>query len=356
MAQAPGGVVIEGGSPNLGLVERFYLQSYLAANADQLGTVTVGGNEPIQFVIEPGETAADIAQKLTDAGIIQNPQLFRNYVRFYGLDSQLEAGAYALPPNLTLVETAIALTEAKKEEAVVRFVEGWRLEEMADLLRQNPTAQIDPDQFLAIAGRRQAFDLTPYPFLAVLPPAANLEGYLFPDTYILDSEATAADLIGKMLSNFNQRVTPDIRQQIGGQGLDLRQGVTLASIVEREAVVAEERPVIARVFLNRLAQGIKLDADPTIQYGLGRQTDGNWWKSPLWAEDLTFDSPYNTYIYPGLPPSPIANPGLASLQAVGLPANADYLFFVADCNPNAPGSHLFSLTYDEHVTNVEKCN
>ena len=347
---------VEGGDPNLNPVEQLYLQTYLASNASALQQSAGKNDTPQQFTITQGATAAQIAQNLATANLINDPELFVNYVRFYGLDSQLEAGTFTLSAQSTPVEIAIALTDAKKQEESIRFVEGWRLEEMGDYLRQNQPAQVDPEQFLLIAGRKQAFDLSPYPFLATLPSNASLEGYLFPDTYRLEQTATATDLIHKMLLNFDARVTPEIRQQIGQQGLTLREAVALASIVEREAVVEAERPQIARVFLNRLEQGIKLDADPTIQYALGQQSDGNWWKSPLWLVDLELDSPYNSYLYKGLPPSPIANPGLASIQAVSAPANSSYLFFVADCNPEAPGSHLFSLTYEEHVANVAKCN
>ena len=151
-------------------------------------------------------------------------------------------------------------------------------------------------------------------------------------------------------------MSPAMRQAFGTQGLALREAVTLASIVEREAVVAAERPIIAGIFYNRLAQEMLLQADPTVQYPLGYQPEtGSWWKSPLSLADLEMQSPYNTYVFTGLPPGPIANPGLASLEAVATPALVDYIFFVADCNAATPGAHLFSVTYEEHVANVQKC-
>jgi UPF0755 protein len=147
-----------------------------------------------------------------------------------------------------------------------------------------------------------------------------------------------------------------MRQGFGVQELSLHEAVTLASIVEREAVLEEERPIIARVFINRLVQGMRLQADPTTQYALGYQASTNsWWKSGLTLADLQYQSPYNTYFVEGLPPGPIANPGLSSLQAVAEPATANYIFFVADCAPEQNGRHLFSETFAEHEAYVAQC-
>jgi UPF0755 protein len=153
-----------------------------------------------------------------------------------------------------------------------------------------------------------------------------------------------------MLNDFDQRLTAADRAGIAAQGLNLFQGVTLASIVEREAVVADERPLIASVFYNRLAAGMNLDADPTVQYALGFTTQGGWWKSPLDAADLLLESPYNTYRSAGLPPGPIANPGLDSLRAVADPATSDFFYFRAMCDGS--GRHAFARTFDEHLQNA----
>jgi UPF0755 protein len=202
--------------------------------------------------------------------------------------------------------------------------------------------------------RQAAFDLSSYTLL--LPEGTTLEGYLFPDTYRVPTEADAGYLVDLILQNFSEQVTLEMRQGFSAQGLSLHEAVTLASIVEREAVVAEERPIIARVFLNRLEQNIPLQADPTIQYAVGYQADvDSWWKHGLTVTDLQMNSPYNTYIIEGLPPGPIANPGLAALQAVAAPATTDDIFFVADCAPGQNGRHLFSLTYEEHLANVAQC-
>ena len=191
-------------------------------------------------------------------------------------------------------------------------------------------------------------------FLSSLPDGASLEGYLLPDRYAITAETTAPALIDLMLARFDEQVTPAMRQAYGALGLSLRDAVTLASIIEREAVLAEEKPLMAAVFLNRLATGMPLQADPTVQYALGF-VDGTWWKSPLSAADLQVNSPYNTYLIPALPPGPISNPSLVSLLAVANPADVDYLFFVLDCAAATPGAHAFSVTYEEHLANIARC-
>jgi len=333
-----------------------FLQTYLAANADALEQPAGNGFTPAPFTIAPGESADTIAVNLNAAGLLNNTELFLNYISYYGLDAQLEAGEYIVDPQQTIPQMATALTTAVVREATVRFVEGWRLEQMADYLADNPTANIDASQFLAIAQRQAAFDLAPYTFLADLPATTTLEGFLFPDTYRVPLDADAVYLVDLMLRTFDRRVTADMRQGYQTQGLTMHQAVTLAAIVEREAVVASERPVIAGVFYNRLAQGMRLEADPTVQYPLGYQPDSDsWWKSPLWLVDLELDSPYNTYRYAGLPPGPIANPSLSSLEAVAFPVSTEFIFFVADCQAAVAGSHAFSVTYEEHLANVQRC-
>ncbi|HOU25149.1 MAG TPA: endolytic transglycosylase MltG, partial [Anaerolineae bacterium] len=176
-------------------------------------------------------------------------------------------------------------------------------------------------------------------------------GFLFPDTYQFAVTASATQIIDAMLQNFDRRVTIEMRQQALDEGLNLYQALTLASIVEREAVLAEERPIIASVYLNRLRKGIYLESDPTVQYGKGYDAaTGRWWPHISMGELRTVDSPYNTYIHPGLPPGPICSPGLASIQAVLQPAKTNYLFFLA----KGDGSHVFAETFEEHLQNQAK--
>jgi len=351
-----GGVRLEGGSPDLSLTERLYLQSYLALNADALQEPAGSAANPVSFTISPGETAVSVAENLVAADLLADPTLFVNYARFYGLDSQLAAGEFTMPPRLTIPELAVALTQAIGRDIELRFIEGLRAEEMANYLEVVRPAQIEPNEFLAIVRRERPFDLSPYAFLSGLPDDATLEGFLFPDTYRVPVDADAAFLVDLMLRTFDERVTPVMRQSYGVQGLSLLEAVTLASIVQREAVLAEERPFIAGVFLNRLAANMTLSADPTVQYALGYQTDiESWWKVPLLLGDLEVDSPYNTYIYSGLPPGPIANPSLGSLAAVANPQASEFYFFVADCQSDTAGKHVFSATFEEHLANAQKC-
>lgn len=179
-----------------------------------------------------------------------------------------------------------------------------------------------------------------------------MEGFLFPDTYNLPVQPTALDIIERMLVNFDQRFTTEMRQAAVEQEMTIYQVVTLASIVEREAVAAEERPIIAGVFLNRLEKGMNLDSCPTVQYALGYQEDAaQWWKTPVTlAEFAQVNSLYNTYLHRGLPPGPICSPGLASIQAVLEPVETDYLYFLA----KGDGSHAFATTFEEHLQNQQK--
>lgn len=307
---------------------------------------------PVTFTIHPGQSVMEVAQALEEAGLIRDAFLFRAYVRYHGLDREIEAGEYTLRKMMTIPQIAEALRSGRRAEWTVRIREGLRLEEVAEVIAAQ--THLSASAILA-AARDGARWRAEFPFLVDLPPGATLEGYLFPDTYRLARDATAEDMIRRMLENFGRKVTPERIAAARARGLTLHQVVTLASIVEREAVLPEERPLIASVFLNRLALGMKLDADPTVQYALGYQPDQRtWWKSPLTLDDLQVDSPYNTYRYPGLPPGPIANPGLASIEAVLNPAETDYLYFMADCIQR-DGRHWFARTQEEHLRNFNRC-
>lgn len=356
-AQAGASVAIDQGSSELSSAEQLVLQTYLLANNGQLAEPAASGTGIIDFSVEPGQNANQIAIKLSRAGVLDpnKETLFLNYLRYYGLDAQLEAGTYKLSPADSIPELAKALADATGDSVTVRFLEGWRYEQMIDYLDAVKPANVDPAQFAAIVEREADFDTSAYAFVSNVS-GESLEGYLFPDTYEIALDATAVDLVTVMLNNFDSKLSPQMRQSYGERGLTIRQAVTLASIVEREAVIGEERPTIASVYLNRVRDGIKLEADPTVQYAVGFNTEEDtWWKAGLTLDDLALDSPYNTYVYLGIPPDPIANPGLGSLQAVADPAVTDYFYFVANCEGYAAGQHLFSTTFDEHLVKVENC-
>lgn len=325
------------------------VSAYLEANAQELQTPAGGDDTPVDFVVRRGETAGEIADRLERQGLISNAELFRRYVQYHGLDAGIEAGEFTLRQTMTIPEIGRALQEARQPDQVVAIREGLRLEQVAaDVAEQTTIAE---EAFLELA--RVGWRDRPYAshLLSILPADATLEGFLYPDTYRLPEEATADDLVERMLDTFDERVTQDMVRAASEQGMGFYELVTLASIVEREAVVAEERPIIAGVFHNRLEAGWTLDACPTVQYALG--SPDNWWPSfSLAATDTP--SPYNTYQNHGLPYGPICSPGLASIRAAAQPADTDYFFFLVDCTRD-DGSHLFARTEAEHFANYERC-
>ncbi len=337
----PGGADIGPGHPSLNAAERLALAAYLQVRAGDLSKIAGADPAPIAFEVTAGETASGVATRLAQVGLITDAELLAYYLRYNGLDSQIEAGHFVLKRTMTLAEIANTLGHATPNSATLRVIEGWRAEQIAAAL-QPAGMNIGPGEFLDLLSARPE----QFSFVASLPGDRGLEGFLFPDTYVFQPDATAFDVLTVMLANFDRRVTPEMRLAAEAQGLSMFEAITLAAIVEREAVVPEERPVIASVYLNRLELGIKLDADPTVQYAVGQAPD--WWKKPLTQDDLNFDSPYNTYVYPGLPRGPIANPGLSSIQAVIYSADTNYLYFRAACDGS--GRHEFSETYEEHLT------
>jgi UPF0755 protein len=301
---------------------------------------------PQQFVIDPGTSVSEIGANLQQQGLVRDGSLFRLYVRYNDLDNTINAGTFTLRPNMNIPEIAQSLQRALAAETQITIPEGKRMEEVAELLEEQ--LGISADEFLRLA-RRADYD---YPFLKDLPEGASLEGYLFPDTYRLPQNPTAQDVLLKMLDNYGAKVAP-LLEQARAAGKSPREVLTLASIVEREAVIPTERPLIASVYLNRLKIGMALQADPTTQYALGYQPDlKSWWKKGLTADDLKYTDPagYNTYVNAALPPGPIASPGLSSIEAVITPAQTTYLYFVASCNQD--GTHQFSNTFEEHQTKL----
>ncbi len=305
---------------------------------------------PVTFVINPGETAAEIAQRLEEEGLVRNAEVFRLLLRVRGADTKLEAGQFQLRRNMTMDEIIVALQHGRPPTVRVTIPEGWRAEEVATLLAAQ--GLVAPDEFLALVRSGEGFD---YEFLRDRPPDASpgLEGYLFPDTYEIPTEYSSRQILDLLLSTFDAKFDAQMRRKASEGGMTVHEVVTLASIVEREAVVPEEAPLIASVYLNRLAQGMKLDADPTVQFAMGYDAEqGTWWRTLL-VDDYTYPSPYNTYLEPGLPPGAICSPGLRSIRAVLEPAETSYLFFVANGLTN-DGSHVFASTYEEHQRNIEK--
>ncbi|MEZ4636233.1 MAG: endolytic transglycosylase MltG [Caldilineaceae bacterium] len=330
------------------------MQLYLDNNRAMLDVPLDPNGEMVDFDVAPGSTARAIAQKLQTDGIIGDAQLFEAYVRSNGVAQQLEAGSFRLSPSMTIVEIADVLQDARAQSIRITIPEGWRLEQTADYLSDAEMVDGVAYRQLAMAGD---FDLNIYPFLATRPAGTSLEGYLFPNTYELPAQdPRASDLIRRQLDTFAAQVMPVYEEAVAAAAteLDLYAVLVIASIVEREAVVAEERPAIAAVYLNRIAQGMRLEADPTVQYAMGYQEAADqWWKTPVTLDEYSgVNSPYNTYLYAGIPPGPIAAPGLDSIRAVLYPDEHNYLYFVA--TPDGSGAHVFAETWEEHLVNVQR--
>jgi UPF0755 protein len=346
---ASGGRGVSLGLCGLSSPDDLLIRFYLDAKAAELEQPAGRDDTPLTFIVEPGETAVEIATRLKQEGLISDAELFRRYLQYHGLDADIEAGEFTLSQTMTIPEIAQALQRGQQPEQVVTIQEGLRLEQVAAVVAAQTS--IPQDDFLALVttGWQEVgftFDL-----LVDLPPTTTLEGFLFPETYRLPEDGTAVDLLRRMLETFDERVTPEMRTAAANHGLNVYELVTLASIVEREVVLDEERPLVAGVYHNRLEADWFLGACPTVQYALGDVDD--WWPS-LTLDDLELDSPYNTYRNLGLPPGPLCSPGLASIQSSAYPADTDYYFFLVDCTKD-DGSHLFAVTEEEHLGNYQMC-
>jgi UPF0755 protein len=320
--------------------------------ADPMAPVDATDNSKVVVTVPNGATAADIGTELQQLSLVRSGLVFRLAVEQSGVGSSLAAGDYELSKSMSTTEIIQVLAKGQVKRGLVATIpEGWRSEQIAD--RLEATGFASRDEFLqavASPGAVPGFELRNNE-----PPPARLEGYLFPETYQVQQKVSGSRAAELMLRMFSQRVGDELRSQPESK-LTSGQVVTLASIVEREAKVPSERATIASVYLNRLADNMPLQADPTVQYAVATR-DGaaaaayNYWRD-LSAADLEVASPFNTYMNAGLPPGPICNPGEASIQAVLQPAKTTYLYFVATADGS--GTHLFANTLDQHNANVAK--
>lgn len=297
-----------------------------------------GYTAPEVFVeIPPGSSTPSMARALADAGVVVNPSAFRIAVWIRSAGRRLQAGEYRFDAPLTPGDVVDKIVRGDVFLRPVTFREGLTILQMAAIFEERG--------FGAQAGFVKAASNGEL-IRTLDPQASDLEGYLFPDTYALPRRTTAEQLAGRMIARFEKALTPEIRRGAADSGLSIRELVTLASIVEKETAKAEERPLVAAVYRNRLKIGMALQCDPTVIFALEKagRFNGN-----LTRADLQLESPYNTYRYPGLPPGPIAAPGQASLEAAARPATVSYLYFVS----RNDGSHAFASTLDEHNRNVD---
>lgn len=307
--------------------------------------------DSVLVTIGKKDDAGEVAEKLQEAGLINSKLYFEAVLRLSG--KELEPADYRLYygtstrkiVDLITSEKSVAKTENK--ELTITVIEGWRTEEIADELDRlglNGGAEAFMEAVRNFNGRQFAF-------LKDRPDKRSLEGYLFPDTYNFKADTPPEDIIQMMLQNFDAKFDASLRQRADDMGLTINEVLIFASLVEREAQKPRERPVIAGIYINRFEQGIRLDADPTVQYVLGKS--GDWWPE-IDGDDLFVDSPYNMYQHDGLPPGPIANPGLQSILGVLQPAATDYIYFVAD--PSGDGTHLFAVDVEARDQNIAYVN
>ena len=328
--------------PQVPRLQAYWLRAQLGRNIEVL-TSGQGRNIKMEdFFVEPGESASAVSQRLAARNIVPDARLLRDYLVYKGLDSQIEAGFFQFHPTMTTLDVATALTDAIPSEVRFHMWAGWRLEQAADALSQHPHLAVDRNTFLALGAR--ALPLPgDYSVLSTLPADATLEGLLYPGGYVLAPRATAPEVLSMMLSAFD-RESKSLSRLANSRNLSLHQFITLASIVQRETMRDSEAPLIAGVFLNRLALGMPLAADPTVQYALATSTD--WWPH-ISIDPRLVQHPYNTYLRSGLPPGPIASPSPSTLESVGNPAPTEFLYFRAACDGS--GRHNFSRTYREHL-------
>lgn len=281
---------------------------------------------PVSFRVNAGDGVRTIAANLAEENLIRSPTAFFVLIKLMGIERSLQAGEFRLNRAMDSRVVARELTHGS-EDTWITTLEGWRNEEIAAALSKN--LDIPESEFLKVAKI----------------------GYMFPDTYLVPQDATAGAIIAIFTAAFDKKVTPEMRADIRASGMTLDEVLTLASIVEREGHTDEDRPVIAGVLLNRLKAGWPLQADATLQFALGYQSqEKTWWKKTLYDEDKKVNSPYNTYANPGLPPGPISNPGIASIRAAVYPKKTPYWYYLHD---SAGGVH-YAVTLEEHNANIEK--
>ncbi|MFA5776822.1 MAG: endolytic transglycosylase MltG [Parcubacteria group bacterium] len=294
------------------------------------------------FKIEKGEGNSAVSDKLKKEGLISSKIYFYYYSRTHELLSKILPGDYELNGKMTIPEIAATITREQNKFLKITFPEGWDSKKVAERLSSKGFSGAE---FLDIV-KNPSYDLTSkYSFFSLLPRGISLEGYLFPDTYFFSQKLTSEDIVRKILSDFDNRFAPDLRDEIKKQGKSLEDIVTMASIIEREVKKEEDKKTVSGIFWNRIKNGQPLQSCATIAYILGEN------KKQYSFEDTRINSPYNTYMNKGLPPGPINNPGLSSIEAAIYPKETGYNYFLSD--PET-GETVFSKTLEEHNANKSK--
>lgn len=296
--------------------------------------------EEVRFVIERGSGASLIGKNLEKDDLIKSWLAFKIYVQATGKSSKIQAGEYSIPANLTMFQIVDLLLKGPTE-VWISIPEGLRREEIA---------------FRAASGLGLEGTVKEKFLREFMSKSTGLEGYLFPDTYLFVRDASASAVVGSMKSVFNIRVDAKLKADIKASDLNLDQTLTLASILERETITDEERPVVAGILIKRLNAGWPLQADATVQYAVAGKNcpsvtiSCDWWPRPLTKDDIATNSPYNTYKYPGLPPGPISNPGISSIKAVIYFKDSPYWYYLHDTK----GVIHYAATIEEHNANIAR--
>ncbi len=296
------------------------------------GSVPRPGTE-VTLLFEQGTPTAQIFRRLADNGVVSDARLAEIYYRVYRAGTHLQAGEYRFSRPMPIDDVINRMARGEVVKYTVVVPEGLTAEETFQLFWKQGIG--GPQAFEEAL---RATELVP----GLTPGVSDLEGFLFPNTYVVTRSTSARQIIDRMVEEFRRNFTPEMREKASALALTPRQAVTLASIVEKESALEQEGPLIASVYLNRLKRGMRLQADPTVIYALKR--DGRW-TGVLHRTDYGYDSPYNSYLYGGLPPGPICSPGLKALRAALNPAKTDFLYFVADDS----GGHTFSRSFEEHL-------
>jgi len=312
------------------------------------GAADSSDTQLVDFTIESGQGAKDISVNLERAGIVANDLFFNYYVWRDKSSNHLKAGDYEFSPSMTIPQIVIILKEGKvKAEPGIKItiVEGYSISQIEDILIANGLP-IKESEFVEGAGisASLAYEIFGFAFLKDLPSRATLDGFLFPDTYFFDENSRLNDIVRKMLKNFSEKVPDSTRVKIKAMGKNLYEVVISASLIEKEVRTPEDMRLVSGVIWKRMEIGMPLQIDATLAYITGKKT------GEITNEDKLIDSPYNTYLYRGLPPSPITNPGLNAINAAIDPKESDYLYYLS-----APdGTTIFSKTLEEHNENKAK--
>ena len=328
-----------------------FLLMYAKINKEAyINTIDPNDNIKIDFVINKGGGSTAVGEDLKKEGLVKSKYYFWYYVWRTKTDTKLQAGVYSVSKNMTIPQMVELFVEGKVKDERVKLTipEGSNNDKIIGLLKEQKPELIDEFQKIIKCKCLGQIDCAcdkfsqKYEFLKNIPEGVDMEGYLFPDTYFISKKETGATLVSKFLNNFQKKVGKDIQNTVVSQGETLHNIITLASIVEREAREDKDRPIVAGIFWNRLDVGMALQTDATLSYIL--KTD----KMKYYQDEMEVDSLYNTYKYPGLPPGPIANPGMEAILATIHPTDTNYIYFLNDINT---GETVFAETFEEHKIN-----